>query len=174
MRNIFLIGMMGSGKSTIGSLLAEQFDCRFIDTDTLIEKQEGISIQEIFRAKGETYFRMREKALVAELPRQGAVIACGGGLPCYNNLMENIKKNGMVVYLKGNPIQLYKRLGQDATRPLLHDFRAYQTLLEARQSIYETADVVVNADEPVAAVLVDILFKTHGKVKEEGGDKFGG
>ena len=74
----------------------------------------------------------------------------------------------MVVYLKGNPIQLYKRLGQDATRPLLHDFRAYQTLFEARQSIYESADVVVNADEPVAAVLVDILFKTHGKVKEEG------
>lgn len=159
---------MGSGKSTVGLLLAEQLGYQFLDTDVLIEKHENRCIHEIFQTKGEAYFRMREKALIAELPRQGAVIACGGGLPCYNNLLENIKKNGMVVYLKGNPIQLYKRLGQDATRPLLHDFRAYQTLFEARQSIYESADVVVNADEPVAAVLVDILFKTHGKVKEEG------
>ena len=159
---------MGSGKSTVGLLLAEQLGYQFLDTDVLIEKHENRRIHEIFQTKGEAYFRMREKALFAELPHQGAVIACGGGLPCYNNLLENIKKNGMVVYLKGNPIQLYKRLGQDATRPLLHDFRAYQTLLEARQSIYESADVVVNADEPVAAVLVDILFKTHGKVKEEG------
>ena len=168
MRNIFLIGMMGSGKSTIGLLLAEQLGYQFLDTDVLIEKQENRRIHEIFQTKGEAYFRMREKALIAELPRQGAVVACGGGLPCYNHLLENIKKIGMVVYLKGDPIQLYKRLGQDATRPLLHDFNAYQTLLEARQSIYESADVVVNADEPVAAVLVNILFKTHGKVKEEG------
>jgi shikimate kinase len=168
MRNIYLIGMMGSGKSTIGALLAEQLGYHFIDTDAFIEKQEGKSVAEIFRDKGEAHFRKLEKALVDELPSGNAVIACGGGLPCYNNLLENIKQNGVVVYLKGNPIQLYKRLGQDATRPLLHDFKAYQTLLEARQSIYESADVVVNADEPVAAVLVDILFKTQGKVKEEG------
>ena len=159
---------MGSGKSTIGALLAEQLGYHFIDTDAFIEKQEGKSVAEIFRDKGEAHFRKLEKALVDELPSGNAVIACGGGLPCYNNLLENIKQNGVVVYLKGNPIQLYKRLGQDATRPLLHDFKAYQTLLEARQSIYESADVVVNADEPVAAVLVDILFKTQGKVKEEG------
>jgi len=168
MRNIYLIGMMGSGKSTIGALLAEQLGYHFIDTDAFIEKQEGKSVAEIFRDKGEAHFRNLEKALLDELPSGNAVIACGGGLPCYNNLLENIKQNGVVVYLKGNPIQLYKRLGQDATRPLLHDFKAYQTLLEARQSIYESADVVVNADEPVAAVLVDILFKTQGKVKEEG------
>jgi len=167
MRNIFLIGMMGSGKSTIGALLAEQLGYHFIDTDAFIEKQEGQSVAEIFRDKGEAHFRKLEKALVDELPSENAVIACGGGLPCYNNLLENIKQNGVVVYLKGNPDQLYKRISTHTNRPLLADINGFRLLLKDREAWYENADVVVSAEVSLDDVLVNILLETNSKIKEE-------
>lgn len=167
MRNIFLIGMMGSGKSTIGALLAEQLGYHFIDTDAFIEKQEGQSVAEIFRDKGAAHFRKLEKALVDELPSGNAVIACGGGLPCYNNLLENIKQNGVVVYLKGNPDQLYKRISTHTNRPLLADINGFRLLLKDREAWYENADVVVSVEVSLDDVLVNILLETNSKIKEE-------
>ena len=167
MRNIFLIGMMGSGKSTIGALLAEQLGYHFIDTDAFIEKQEGKSVAEIFRDKGEAHFRKLEKALLDELPSGNAVIACGGGLPCYNNLLENIKQNGVVVYLKGNPDQLYERISTHTNRPLLADIKGFRSLLKDREAWYENADVVVSAEASLNDVLVNILLETNSKIKEE-------
>ncbi len=159
--------MMGSGKSTIGALLAEQLGYHFIDTDALIEKQEGQSVAEIFRDKGEAHFRKLEKALVADLPSENAVIACGGGLPCYNNLLENIKQNGVVVYLKGNPDQLHKRISTHTNRPLLADIKGFRSLLKDREAWYENADVVVSAEASLNDVLVNILLETNSKIKEE-------
>lgn len=158
---------MGSGKSTIGALLAEQLGYHFIDTDAFIEKQEGQSVAEIFRDKGEAHFRKLEKALVDELPSENAVIACGGGLPCYNNLLENIKQNGVVVYLKGNPDQLYKRISTHTNRPLLADINGFRLLLKDREAWYENADVVVSVEVSLDDVLVNILLETNSKIKEE-------
>lgn len=158
---------MGSGKSTIGALLAEQLGYHFIDTDALIEKQEGQGISEIFRYKGEAHFRKLEKALVDELPSENAVIACGGGLPCYNNLLERIKQIGVVVYLKGNPNQLYNRISTNLNRPLLTDLDGFVSILKDREVCYERADAVVNTEGSLEEVLVQILFETNRKIKEK-------
>ncbi|MFM6964885.1 MAG: shikimate kinase, partial [Sphingomonadales bacterium] len=128
---------------------------------------EGQSVAEIFRDKGEAHFRKLEKALVDELPSENAVIACGGGLPCYNNLLENIKQNGVVVYLKGNPDQLYKRISTHTNRPLLSDINGFRLLLKDREAWYENADVVVSAEASLNDVLVNILLETNSKIKEE-------
>lgn len=158
---------MGSGKSTIGALLAEQLGYHFIDTDALIEKQEGQSVAEIFRDKGAAHFRKLEKALVDELPSENAVIACGGGLPCFGDLLLTIKKKGVVVYLKANPDNLYDRINTDTKRPLLLDLEDFRALFDSREACYENADVVVSAEASLNDVLVNILLETNSKIKEE-------
>lgn len=165
MKNIFLIGMMGSGKSTIGALLAEQLGYYFIDTDALIEKQEAKSVAEIFRDKGEAYFRMLEKALVSDLPRENAVIACGGGLPCFGDLIGSIQNSGMVVYLSADAATLFSRISKDTKRPLLQNFEDFKALLEKREPIYQGAEVVVNAACALEEVLVNVFLEAKRKIK---------
>ncbi len=82
-KTIFLIGMMGSGKSTIGMRLAELLVLPFTDTDAAIEKAEGRSVRQIFEQEGEVYFREKEQQLLQQMPQQAGVVACGGGLPCF-------------------------------------------------------------------------------------------
>lgn len=159
--------MMGSGKSTIGALLSKQLGYQFIDTDAVIEKQEGQRIAAIFRLKGEAYFRMLEKALVSDLPRENAVIACGGGLPCYGDLLGSIKNMGLVVYLSADAETLYGRISKDTNRPLLQKFEDFKALLDKREPIYQGAEVVINAACALEEVLVNVFLETNRKIKEE-------
>ena len=153
-KNIVLIGMMGSGKTTVGKLLARRFHRPFVDTDALIEEREGRSIPDIFARDGEDAFRALELALSRELSGQsGLIIACGGGLPLRDDAIAALKQNGLVFWLDRDPAETYDGLNV-SHRPLAQsgrdDFiRRYQD----RAPIYRRwADYFIPcADGPRAA-----------------------
>lgn len=151
-KNIILIGYMGSGKSTIGEKTARSLEVEFLDTDTLIEEQEGMTISELFAQKGEAYFRQKETETIRNLKKESKrmVIATGGGLPMKEENQGLLKELGIVVYLKASVDTLVERLKEDTTRPLLKegDLREkIETMLEVRNPVYEkVADIVLETD----------------------------
>lgn len=118
---IFLVGFMGCGKTTTGKILAQKLNFSFYDTDTEISAITGKSISEIFKEKGESYFRELEKLIIQNLETvNNCVIACGGGLPCHNNLINKINLQGISIYLKLSSNRLFERLINEIdSRPLL-------------------------------------------------------
>ena len=152
-KNIVLIGMMGSGKTTVGKLLAQRLRRPFIDTDTFIEEREGRSIPDIFTKDGEDAFRALELAVSRELSgSRGLVIACGGGLPTQDGAIRALKKNGLVFWLDRDPGETYDSLNV-SHRPLARsgrdDFiRRYQD----RAPVYLCwSDHIVRAENPQTA-----------------------
>lgn len=157
--NFFLIGMMGSGKSTLGKLLSAQWKKEFIDLDAYIAHKEGSSISTIFQSKGETYFRELESKALSEVIaiHKDVIVACGGGLPAYKNNLENCLKHGAVVYLESSPRDLYNRVKNDVTRPLVKDYTSFKALFEEREIYYKQATICVNANRSISEVLEEIL-----------------
>jgi len=151
-RNIILIGYMGSGKSTVGRKAARAVEYNFLDTDALIEKEEGMTIAKLFEEKGEPYFREKETETIRNLIAEpkGNIIATGGGLPMKESNAELLKELGTVIYLKAGTDTLMKRLSGDTARPLLKngDLREkIETMLAIRGPVYEaTADLVLQTD----------------------------
>ena len=120
---IFLIGFMGSGKTSIGKRLAKFLGFDFIDLDSVIETKEGKPISKIFMERGETAFRILEQEALQELVKEtGVVVATGGGAPCHNNNLQFMNANGTTVYLRLDQEALLQRL-TDAKlkRPLIKD-----------------------------------------------------
>jgi len=147
--NIFLVGLMGAGKSTIGRHLAKSLGLEFVDSDHEIERRTGASIPLIFDVEGESGFRQREKKVIDELSlRNGIVLATGGGVVLDPDNRARLRERGRVVYLYATVEQLLARTAKDRNRPLLQtaDPRArLQELLEVRDVLYrEVADVVVD------------------------------
>lgn len=144
--NLYLIGMMGSGKSTVGKVLADQLGYRFFDTDTLVEQIAKQSVSQIFAEVGEAEFRQLEGQVLRELSAYTRlVIATGGGIILKQDNWSALR-HGVIVWLKVPVEQLYQRLQTDTTRPLLQDPNPQaklQSLLEQRQSLYAQADVQV-------------------------------
>lgn len=151
-RNIILIGYMGSGKSTVGRKAAKAVEYNFLDTDALIEKEEGMTISKLFEEKGEPYFREKETETIRKLIAEpkGNIIATGGGLPMKEGNAELLKELGTVIYLKAETDTLMKRLSGDNARPLLKngDLREkIETMLAVRGPVYEAcADLVLQTD----------------------------
>ena len=151
-RNIILIGYMGSGKSTVGKKAAKALGYTFLDTDSLIEQAEGMTISRLFEEKGEPYFREQETETIRRLIREpkGNIIATGGGLPMKEGNGELLKELGTVIYLKAETDTLVKRLSGDTSRPLLKNGELrekIETMLAIRGPVYEaTADVVLQTD----------------------------
>lgn len=151
---VFLIGFMGSGKSTLGKLLAQELTYNFVDSDMEIEQNEGIPISKIFEEKGEGYFRVCEKQFVDNLDIQSdTIISCGGGLPCFNDLISYLKKKGQVVYLKLSVESLVSRLKNDTVnRPILAGLneseliQKIQSQMIQREPIYLEADFIFEMD----------------------------
>lgn len=152
MDHVILIGFMGCGKSTVGYRLSYKLKKCLIDTDHLIEHREGMSISEMFKQKGEGYFRQKETDCLRSLHRElsGRIVSLGGGTPMRAENREIIKSLGKVVYLKAAPDTIYSRVKHDTRRPLLQceNPRArIEALLEERNPIYESmADVVIEVD----------------------------
>ncbi len=153
-RRVYLIGFMGSGKTTTGRLLARRLRLPFIDTDTVIEEEEGMPISEIFRAKGERYFRNREKQLLRKITYEhrssGFVMSTGGGMPCGPGNLSYMKNNGTVVYLKTGADDILERVKDTDKRPIFHRLgreknprEAVRALLEKRERYYSMAHIVV-------------------------------
>jgi shikimate kinase len=147
--NIFLVGLMGAGKSTIGRHLAKSLGMEFVDSDHELERRTGASIPLIFDVEGEAGFRQREKKLIDELTqRNRIVLATGGGVVLDPDNRAWLRARGRVIYLYATVEQLLTRTAKDRNRPLLQtaDPRArLQELLQARDPLYrEVADVVVD------------------------------
>jgi shikimate kinase len=157
--NLILVGMMGSGKTTIGRSLARQLCKTFVDSDEEIQKRTGVTIQHIFDVEGEAGFRQREAAAIGELvKRDGMVLSTGGGaiLAEQNRLL--LRQSGIVIYLKAGVHDLWQRTRHDRNRPLLQTNDPYAKLTELyhqRDPLYqETADIVIQSGKQSAHTLM--------------------
>lgn len=163
MRNLILVGPMGSGKTTIGRLLSKELKLLFKDTDQEIEQKTGVSISFIFDVEGEEGFRAREQAVIAELAKlQGVVIATGGGAVLRQTNRDCMRSSGVVIYLHASIEQQVFRTARDRNRPLLRtaDSSAVLTnLMKVREPLYrEVATLVVETDQrPQRFVVREIL-----------------
>lgn len=163
-RNIFLVGLMGAGKTTVGRQLARRLGKRFIDTDHEIEQRTGVRVGVIFEIEGEPGFRAREaQTLDALTALQDVVLATGGGAVLDPGNRERLASRGFVVYLRAQPRDLYLRTRHDKSRPLLqtgNPFAKLEELHRVRDPLYmEIADLVVETGRQSAGVLVDQLLK---------------
>jgi shikimate kinase len=147
---IFLIGFMASGKSTVGRALSRRIGASFRDTDTEIESIEELPISEIFRRKGEGYFRDLESRVLEELSadcgKGHRVIATGGGLPCTGDNMSLMKSRGIIVYLRSTIDEIMSRVNRVQDRPVYDragNRDALTVLLKKREAYYNRADITV-------------------------------
>lgn len=169
---IIILGYMGSGKSTIGKQLSEIVNMIHIDLDDYIEKKEGVTVKQIFSAKGEIYFRKIEHQYLKELInlKEDHVISLGGGTPCYANNMALVSKAPEVksIYLNASIKTLAKRLKNEMTkRPLLKSISSEEQLYEfigkhlfERNNFYTQADFKIGVDDKSEKdILEELLFK---------------
>ena len=164
-KRIFLIGFMGSGKSTLGAQLARNLDYQFVDMDQLIEDTAEMSIPEIFDEHGEDVFRKWEHDILLELcQRENLVISTGGGVPCHSGNMDLMNSHGTTIYLKLSPAALLRRLVKSRTeRPLIKGKSEPELLdfikskLEEREEFYLRARHVVEGLSTKAETLARLL-----------------
>ena len=161
---IVLVGLSGSGKSTIGAALSKQLNFSFIDTDERIEKSEGLSINEIFAQQGEGRFRELERNTVLELDlSRPSVLALGGGAWMQDEIRDFLAPIASIIYLEANVASLLQRLENNNSRPLLDDLsmrkEVLEQQLETRKGVYAEADIIVNANAAVSEVTQEIIQK---------------
>ena len=143
--NLYLVGFMGTGKSTIGRMAAQRLGLAFIDSDSAIEASEGRSIPEIFASEGESGFRRLERHFVdAGHPNEGMLVACGGGLVTPPGMMDLVKAKGLVMALFASPRGIFERVKANPHRPLLqveNPLEEIKRLLALREPVYREAHV---------------------------------
>jgi len=148
--NLALIGFMGTGKTSVGRLVADQLGFEFLDTDELIQVRTGRTIADIFAKEGEPAFRQLERQVVQELStREKTVIATGGGLPTNAENLAALKSFALVICLWASAEKIWERVRNQSHRPLLHDAepqKKIRELLAAREPFYKQADVLINTD----------------------------
>jgi shikimate kinase len=165
--NIYLVGFMGCGKSTVGKKLANKLGFDFIDLDSFVEEQAGSTIEKLFKVSGEDVFRKFERNCLRVISQKtNQVISTGGGTPCFFDNMEVINSTGMSVYLKMSAETLFSRLKQsNQQRPLLKDMNDEELKafiirkLEERESFYSKAQFKVKAKDLNVEELADFLKK---------------
>jgi shikimate kinase len=162
--NIFLVGMMGAGKTTVGRLLARRMKLRFFDSDREIERRCGVIIPVIFEIEGEGGFRAREQQVIEDLSRlNGIVLATGGGAVLAADSRRCLSAGGTVVYLNARPEDLYERVRQDRNRPLLataDPLARLRALHAERDALYRgVADLIVDTGAQSVQVLARELVE---------------
>jgi len=176
---IWLVGMMGAGKSVLGRRLARRLDRVFIDTDREIERRQGRPVAEIFAHDGEAAFRRLEREAIDAAAERGAIVALGGGAIAQPGMAEHLARHGTVVYLRARPRTLLGRIGDGASRPLLagltraQQLERLETLLAERAPAYETAALTLDVDGQDLGRKLDALVRglgltqTHGAAQEQ-------
>ena len=160
--NIFLVGLMGAGKTTVGRILSKRYNKAFHDSDHEIEARCGVKIPVIFEIESEAGFRKREEIVVAELTAlSNVVVATGGGAILSVANRELLKARGVVIYLRGSPEHLYERTRHDRNRPLLQTadpLARLRELYRERDPFYrEAADIIVDTNRQSVAYMMRVL-----------------
>lgn len=160
MKNIVLIGMMGCGKTTCGTLLSQRLGRELVDTDSVIVTRQGRSISDIFAAEGEDYFRDLETQVARELgQREDLIIATGGGLPLREENVQALREKGLVVWLKRDPASTFASESMDG-RPLAQDGQeAFVRRFEARAPLYQRAAHAVVEDFSSPERTVELILQ---------------
>jgi len=165
---IFLLGMPGSGKSSLGKRLSRKIELPFFDLDSIIEEREGMSIIEVFELNGEAHFRQLEHRVLMEICdplNEAFIVATGGGTPCFHDNLKRMEEVGKTIYLKHNIEELVLRL-QDhlSDRPLLKNVdnlnEYLQNLLEKRKAWYNRAQITLESDNLTVDGLVTAVLNS--------------
>lgn len=169
MRNIMLIGFMGTGKSTVAAYMNQAYGMEVVEMDEVLAEREKMTIPEIFDQYGEEYFRNRETELVQELQKvENQIVSCGGGVVLREQNVDEMKKAGVIVLLTALPETILERVREDENRPLLRgnkNVAFIEKMLEERGPKYRAAaDVVVATDGKDAATICREIME---KVQEE-------
>lgn len=163
-RHVALVGLPGSGKSTVGRQLARRLGWEFADSDALIEQRLGCSIREFFEREGEAAFRDVEEEVIAQLGRsqRPTVIATGGGAVIRPANRQHLREAGHVIYLRSTPDEVYRRLRHDRNRPLLQvadPLARIRELFEQRDPLYrEAAHFIIETGRPSVPTLVNMIL----------------
>jgi shikimate kinase len=159
---VALVGLPGSGKSTVGRQLARRLQVPFVDSDVVIEKQLGCSIRDYFEREGEASFRDVEESVIDQLTQEsGGVFSTGGGAVLRSANRTHLHERGQVVYLNAHPSEIFRRLRHDVNRPLLqvdNPLKRLQELYAQRDPLYrETAHFIIDTGRPSVANLVNMI-----------------
>ena len=164
--NIVFLGMMGSGKSSLGSLISKKLNLDFYDTDNVIEKKTGMKISKIFKEKGEIFFRRVEERISLEiLKKDNIVIALGGGAFLNKKIMEEILKNHLSFWLKWNDKVLIQRIKNSQKRPLALnlDDNELTDLIKKRSRIYSKAKFKINCNNLTKNQIANKIMNIYEK-----------
>jgi len=174
-RPIWLVGMMGAGKSSVGRALAARLELDFADSDGEIERREGVSIGEIFEQRGEAHFRAIESEVIGALAGRGGVVALGGGAAVQPGAIERLAGSGTLVYLRARPETLLERVGSGESRPLLRGLTrkarldCIVALQQERESSYARSRITIETDQkPLDVVVGEIVERLEGRDRDAG------
>jgi len=160
--NIYIIGFMGTGKTTVGALLSKSLNASFVDTDKLIEESMAMPVYKIFEVYGEEFFRQLEhNALQALATKKGLVVSTGGGIVTHPGNMAIMRKSGIIVCLEASVDTTMKNIGKGEGRPLINSEdirRSIEELMEKRSYLYHKADIIVRIDDKQPQAVSDEII----------------
>ena len=163
MKNIVLVGMMGAGKTTVGELLATKLNRELKDIDRVIEQEQKKSIIEIFTDDGEEVFRKLESETIEKFSNMSdLIISTGGGALEKANNLSNLQKNGIIIYLKADIEELFKRVKNETQRPLLKEqdpLEVIKKLIKKREKFYLMADITIITDNKSPEKITEEIIK---------------
>jgi len=169
MKNIVLIGFMGTGKSSVGKILANKLGLKFVDVDQVIEKTTGMKISEIFAKFGESHFRDIETEVIKLITQNnGQVISTGGGVILREENFKKLKDKGVIVWLKASENAIFERVKNCKDRPLLqveNPKQKIKELLTKRIPFYEKADFYINTEELTPEEVAEKIIEEYKRLK---------
>jgi len=170
LKNIVLTGFMGTGKTKVGKILSDMLSYRLIDSDSIIEKEQKMSITDIFKEYGEPAFRDIEAHIIKRLSEmENVVISTGGGVVLRESNIENLRKNGVIVCLTASAEAILKRIEKNTDRPLLQvedPLNRINELLKSREQFYRNADIIINTEgKSPQEIAEEIIEKVRGRLK---------
>ena len=170
-RNIFLIGFMGCGKSSVAEAMESRYGMKRIEMDQIIVEQNQMAISDIFKLYGEEHFRDLESALLEEVQmKENQVVSCGGGVVLRKKNVDIMRQNGIIILLTASPETILKRVENDVSRPVLEGKKTIQgiaDLMETRREKYEmAADVTIHTDEKSIAQMCEEIQEKMSRIGE--------
>ncbi|MDB3903692.1 shikimate kinase [Candidatus Pelagibacter sp.] len=163
-KNLVFLGMMGSGKSSIGAMVSKKLKIPFIDIDNLIEEHAGMTVSEIFEVNGEDYFRnLEEKITIKSLKHKKVVVSLGGGSFINDKIRKDVLTNHFSFWLNWDDLVLIKRIKGSKKRPLASKSseQEIKTIINKRKKVYSKADFKINCNKLTKSEIVKIIIKTY-------------